>query len=55
VCQAIDLRGGKGRHALYQAVRAEVPMVVEDRPMEGDIARILARWRARQLPAGAAR
>jgi histidine ammonia-lyase len=58
LCQAIDLRGGEGHHPrtlrLHQAVRTEVPMVVEDRPMEGDIARILGQWRAGQLPVGGA-
>jgi histidine ammonia-lyase len=56
LCQAVDLRGGKGHHRprLYQAVRAQVPMVIEDRAMEGDIANVLARWRAGQLPVGGA-
>jgi histidine ammonia-lyase len=57
LCQAVDLRGGKGHHAptmrLHEAIRREIPMIVEDRAMDADIALVLQRWRAGQLPLGA--
>jgi histidine ammonia-lyase len=56
VCQAVDLRGGargsrRGR-ALRDAVRKEVPSLVEDRRQDVDIERVLALYRGRALPVG---
>jgi histidine ammonia-lyase len=55
-CQALDLRGGgAGRRTrtLRDAVRKEVPMVVEDRRQDHDIARVLALLEAGALPISA--
>jgi len=42
-CQALDLspgRAGAGSHAIYEAVRRRVPVLVEDRPPADDIAAV---------------
>lgn len=56
VCQAVDLRAGEawGRRAraLRDAVRKEVPMLVEDRRQDGDIEEVLALYRSGELPIG---
>jgi histidine ammonia-lyase len=52
-CQALDLRGGCGARrarALRDAVRKEVPMLVEDRRQDVDIARVLDLLREGALP-----
>jgi histidine ammonia-lyase len=55
-CQGFDLRGsGQGTRrgrALRDAVRKEVPRVVEDRRQDLDIERVLALYRAGALPVG---
>jgi histidine ammonia-lyase len=48
-CQALDLSPGRaapGTHAIYEAVRARVPVLVEDRPPSADIAAACAVLRA---------
>jgi len=55
-CQALDLRGDssgsrRGR-ALRDAVRKEVPFLLEDRRQDLDIERVLALYRSRALPIG---
>jgi histidine ammonia-lyase len=56
LCQAFDLREGRGCHAraraLHTAVRQHVPMNVADRRQDGDIARVLELLRADALPIG---
>ena len=56
LCQAVDLRAGAGCHArsqaMHAAVRARVPKVDADRRMDGDIAAVLAMYRAGELPIG---
>jgi histidine ammonia-lyase len=56
LCQAVDLRGPGRCHprsrALRDAVRADVPLNDADRRMDGDIERVLARYRAGELPLG---
>lgn len=58
MCQAVDLRAGENIHrrarALHSAVRARVPMVDADRRQDGDIAEVLAMYRADALPIGEA-
>jgi histidine ammonia-lyase len=52
-CQGLDLRGGGGAsraRAVRDAVRKEVPMLVEDRRQDGDIARVLDLLREGALP-----
>jgi histidine ammonia-lyase len=57
-CQAVDLRErlgqapGRGASRLRDAVRKAVPMVVEDRRQDHDIARVLELLRDRALPLG---
>ncbi len=55
--QAADLRGpaaGSARsRAIHAAVRAEVPVLREDRPQDADLARVLALHRAGSLPCAA--
>jgi histidine ammonia-lyase len=55
-CQACDLRGSRAgsprSRALRDAVRKEVPQVVEDRRQDLDIERVLALYRAGALPVG---
>lgn len=57
-CQAVDLRHGKQCHsrakALHASVRAQIGMVTEDRRMDGDIAQVLAMYRAGKLDIGSA-
>ncbi len=57
LCQAVDLRGPERCHpascAIRDAVREEVPANDEDRRMDLDIERALARYRAGALPIGA--
>jgi phenylalanine ammonia-lyase len=55
LCQAIDLRGGggrlgKGNRAVYEAIRRDVPFVDEDRPLDGDIRKVVALIRERSIP-----
>ena len=53
VCQAVDLRGGsllRQTAALHQAVRKSIPMVVEDRRQDVDIARVVELLRGGGLP-----
>ncbi len=56
LCQAFDLRQGRGCHgrarALHLAVRAHVSMNVADRRQDGDIERVIALIRADALPVG---
>ncbi len=55
LCQAADIRPERCHRrtrALHQAVRRDVPAVLEDRRMDGDIASVLERFRAAQLPVG---
>ena len=56
-CQAVDLRGAasasRRARALVDAVREQVPMVVEDRRQDRDIEGILESYRAGALPIGA--
>jgi histidine ammonia-lyase len=58
VCQAVDLRGPESCRArsreLHRAVRAHVPFNDADRRQDGDIAVWLERYRAGELPTGAA-
>jgi len=58
-CQGIDLRGGDSgsarTHALRDAVRKEVPMLVEDRRQDLDIKRVLSLYRDGTLPVGTPR
>jgi histidine ammonia-lyase len=55
-CQALDLRGPESgslrARALRDAVRKEVPGLVEDRRQDLDIASVLALYRAGALPIG---
>jgi len=54
LCQAVDLRGKAQVHerarALHAFVRSEYPMIVEDRPMEGDIKGLAVRLQDDQWP-----
>ena len=56
LCQAVDLREGDADSlrscAMRDAVRKAVPMNVADRRQDGDIAQVLARYRAGELPTG---
>jgi histidine ammonia-lyase len=56
LCQAVDLREGDADAlrsvVLRDAVRKAVPMNVADRRQDGDIAQVLARYRAGELPTG---
>lgn len=56
LCQAVDLRGPKRCHersrALRDAVREDVLVNDADRRMDGDIDKVLARYRAGKLPVG---
>ena len=56
LCQAFDLREGRGCHArareLHVAVRAHVPVNAADRRQDADIERALALLRADALPIG---
>ena len=56
LCQAVDLRKRDGCHAraraLHGCVRDHVPMNTGDRRQDGDIARVLALYRAGELPIG---
>lgn len=56
LCQAVDLRGddtrGRRSRELHGAVRAHVPTVSADRPMDGDINLLLALLRDDALPVG---
>jgi histidine ammonia-lyase len=56
MCQGVDLRAGDGCHAraraMHAAVRASIPVVDADRRMDGDIAAVLASYRAGDLPIG---
>jgi len=57
-CQGLDLRERQAgtqrlpRSPLYEAVRKAVPMVVEDRRQDRDIAQLLAMLRSAALPLG---
>jgi histidine ammonia-lyase len=55
-CQALDLRDGESvsrrSAALHRALRKSVPSVVEDRRLDGDIARVLEMLRGDALPLG---
>lgn len=55
LCQAIDLRGGgdnlgAGNKAIFETVRKEVLFLENDRPLDGDIARISELIRTRLIP-----
>lgn len=56
LCQAVDLRGPERVHVrarqLHAFVRQHIPMVTEDRRMDGDIARVLGWLRNNELPLG---
>jgi histidine ammonia-lyase len=56
LCQAVDLREGDADSlrsvAMHDAVRKAVPMNVADRRQDGDIAQVLARYKAGELPTG---
>jgi histidine ammonia-lyase len=56
VCQAVDLREGDADAlrscAMRDAVRKAVPMNVADRRQDVDIAQVLARYKAGELPTG---
>ncbi|HEX4334303.1 MAG TPA: aromatic amino acid ammonia-lyase [Polyangiaceae bacterium] len=56
LCQAIDLRGGPRRGArtavLHDAVRALVPPLGDDRPMDVDIRQVASALRHGELPVG---
>jgi histidine ammonia-lyase len=58
VCQGVDLRGPAGckprSRELHRALRAFVPFNDADRRQDGDIEQCLARYRAGELPTGAA-
>jgi phenylalanine ammonia-lyase len=55
LCQAIDLRGGSeklgtGNRAIFETVRTEVSFLENDRPLDGDIARISELIQTRLIP-----
>ncbi|MEM6996919.1 MAG: aromatic amino acid lyase, partial [Myxococcota bacterium] len=56
LCQAVDLRDGRGCHrrskAIYGAVRQLVPRLQEDRAQDRDITSVLELFRAGLLPVG---
>jgi histidine ammonia-lyase len=56
LCQGLDLRRGEGCHArsraMHAAVRRDVPPNTGDRRQDVDIARVLERLRAGELPTG---
>lgn len=56
LCQAVDLRQGKGVHLrakeLHAFVRKQTAMIQEDRRMDVDIAQVLNSLRDNQLPLG---
>jgi histidine ammonia-lyase len=56
LCQAFDLRGGKGCHhrsrELHEAIRRIVPTNNADRRQYVDIQSLLELYRARELPIG---
>jgi histidine ammonia-lyase len=56
LCQAVDLREGRGcgarSTAMRDAVRAHVPRLEADRRQDGDIQRVLDLLRADALPIG---
>jgi histidine ammonia-lyase len=55
-CQAVDLRGdevaSRRAHALRDALRKSVPMLVEDRRQDLDIEAVLGLYRGGELPIG---
>jgi phenylalanine ammonia-lyase len=55
LCQAVDLRDGAanlgaGNQAVFEAVRKEVSVLENDRPLDCDIARVSRLIRTRQVP-----
>ena len=56
LCQAVDLRDGKGCHArsreLHTAVRKIVPINDADRRQDIDIHQVLELYRSKKLPIG---
>ena len=56
VCQAVELRGetacSRRATAILDAVRREVPRLVEDRRMDRDVHAVLAMMREGALPTG---
>jgi phenylalanine ammonia-lyase len=55
LCQAIDLRGGPnnlgiGNRAIFETVRKDVAILENDRPLDGDIARVSELIRNRLIP-----
>ncbi len=56
LCQAADIRGMESAsprtRALHDAVRQEIPINSADRRMDRDIAKVLAMYRANNLPIG---
>jgi histidine ammonia-lyase len=55
LCQAIDLRGGGnqlgiGNRAIFETVRKDVAILENDRPLDGDIARLAKLIRTRLIP-----
>jgi histidine ammonia-lyase len=56
LCQAVDLREGKGCHArsreLRDSIRRTIPIVDADRRQDNDIARVLELFRSGALPIG---
>ena len=55
LCQAIDLRGGCndlgiGNRAIFETVRKDVAILENDRPLDGDIARLSKLIRTRLIP-----
>jgi phenylalanine ammonia-lyase len=55
LCQAIDLRGGgdnlgSGNRAIFETIRKEVSILENDRPLDGDIARLSELIRMKLVP-----
>jgi len=56
MCEAVDLRDGRGCHrrasAIYGAVRQLVPRLTKDRAQDRDVVTVLELFRAGMLPLG---
>jgi phenylalanine ammonia-lyase len=55
LCQAIDLRGGgnnlgTGNRAIFETIRKDASILENDRPLDGDIARLSELIRTRLIP-----